>query len=166
VVLSLFSIRLITEYLGQDGFGMYATVLAFFSLFSAVIDLGLGPVTAREISREGAKEAEILGKVISLRLISSLVLALLSPVLIYFFHYSAELKIGILFAACATVFSTFSYVLNGVFQKRLIMDKIAFVELGGKLLQVALVWFFVKQRSAGATSFSIFLGMLVFGKSF
>jgi O-antigen/teichoic acid export membrane protein len=162
VVLSLFSIRLITEYLGQDGFGMYATVLAFFSLFSAVIDLGLGPVTAREISREGAKEAEILGKVISLRLISSLALALLSPVLIYFFHYSAELKIGILFAACATVFSTFSYVLNGVFQKRLIMDKIAFVELGGKLLQVALVWFFVKQDLGFLFITSTILASLVF----
>lgn len=144
VVLSLFSIRLITGYLGAEGFGMYATVLAFFSLFSALIDLGLGPVTAREISRENADEENILGKIITLRLLSSVFLFLLSPVLIYFFHYSPELKIGILFAALATVFSTFSYVLNGVFQKRLIMDKIAFIELGGKLLQVGLVWLFIQ----------------------
>ena len=31
VILSLFLVRLITGYLGQDGFGKYATVLAFFS---------------------------------------------------------------------------------------------------------------------------------------
>lgn len=143
VVLSLFSIRLITGYLGAEGFGMYATVLAFFSLFSAIVDLGLGPVTAREISREGADEENILGKIITLRLLTSGALVLIAPFLIYFFHYSLELKIGIFFAALATVFSTFTYVLNGVFQKRLIMDKMAFVELGGKLLQVGLVWLFI-----------------------
>ena len=143
VVLSLFSIRLITGHLGPEGFGMYATVLAFFSLFSAIIDLGLGPVTAREISRENAPEEAILSKIITLRLLSSVALVIVSPVLIYFFHYSNELKIGIFFAALATIFSTFSYVLNGIFQKRLIMDKVALVELGGKLLQVALVWLFI-----------------------
>lgn len=143
VVLSLFSIRLITGHLGPEGFGMYATVLAFFSLFSAIIDLGLGPVTAREISRENADEQNILGKIVTLRLLTSGTLVILSPILIYFFPYSQELKIGIFFAALATVFSTFSYVLNGIFQKRLIMDKVAFIELGGKLLQVGLVWFFI-----------------------
>lgn len=143
VVLSLFSIRLITEHLGPEGFGMYATVIAFFSLFSALVDLGLGPVTAREISRENAEEETILGKIIALRLLASGALVLFSPLLIYFFPYSLELKIGIFFAALATVFSTFSYVLNGVFQKRLIMDKVAFIELGGKVLQVALVWIFI-----------------------
>ncbi len=143
VVLSLFSIRLITGHLGPEGFGMYATMLAFFSLFSAIIDLGLGPVTAREISREHADEENILGKIVTLRLLTSGALVLVCPILIYFFHYSNELKIGIFFAALATIFSTFSYVLNGVFQKRLIMDKVALVELGGKLLQVGLVWLFI-----------------------
>ena len=50
VILSLLLVRLITGYLGQDGFGKYATVLAFFSFFSAIVDLGLGHVTAREIA--------------------------------------------------------------------------------------------------------------------
>ena len=36
VVLSLLSIRLITGYLGQEGFGEYSTVLAFFAFFSAM----------------------------------------------------------------------------------------------------------------------------------
>lgn len=146
VVLSLFSIRLITGHLGAEGFGMYATVLAFFSLFSALIDLGLGPVTAREISRENAPEETIIGKIVTLRLLTSGALVFIAPLFIYFFPYSLELKIGIFFAALATVFSTFSYVLNGVFQKRLIMDRIALVELGGKVLQVGLVWVFITTK--------------------
>src|SRR3972149_2782066 len=123
VVLSLFSIRLITGYLGQDGFGQYSTTLAFFAFFSALADLGLSSVTAREISREGANEKNILDKVFSLRLSSSVAVFLLSPLLLLFFNYSRDLKIAILVAAGAVIFSTMSLLLNGVFQKRLAMDR-------------------------------------------
>ncbi len=144
VALSLFSIRLITGYLGQDGFGKYSTVLAFFALFSALADLGLSSATVREISREGADEKAILSKVLSLRLLSSFTIFLLSPFLIVLFGYSGELKIGIFIAAGAIVFSTLSLMLNGVFQKRLAMDKVALIEFIGKLFQVSMVVLVVK----------------------
>lgn len=139
VVLSLLSIRLMTGYLGQDGFGKYATILAFFSFFTAIADLGLGSVTAREISREGANEGKILGNVVALRLVSSLGILLLSPLALFFFDYSLDVKIGILIAALAMVFSTLSFVLNAIFQKNLAMDKVAMVEFLGKVLQVGLI---------------------------
>lgn len=145
VALSLFSVRLITQYLGQDGFGKYATVLAFFAFFSALADLGLGTVTAREISREGAEESHILGNVITLRLLVSLALILVSPLVIFFFDYPADLEVGIFIAALAILFSTFSLVLNGIFQKNLAMDRVAMVEFLGKIIQVALVVLVVKE---------------------
>jgi O-antigen/teichoic acid export membrane protein len=146
VVLSLFSVRLITGYLGQDGFGKYSTMLAFFALFAAIADLGLSSVTVREISREGADEKNILNKAIPLRLTSSLAVFLLSPLIIVFFDYARDLKISILIAAGAVVFSTLSLFLNGVFQKRLAMDKVALVELAGKLFQVGLIVLIVKNN--------------------
>lgn len=139
VALSLYSIRLITGYLGQDGFGKYATVLAFFAFFSALADLGLSSVTAREISREGANESQILSKILSLRLFTSFFVFSLSPLLIIWFHYSYELKIGVLIGSFAILFSTLSLFLNGIFQKRVAMDKVALVEFLGKLFQVACV---------------------------
>jgi len=145
VALSLLSIRLITGYLGQDGFGKYSTVLAFFAFFSALADLGLSSVTVREISRGGADEKKILSKVLSLRLTSSLTVFLLSPLLILFFNYSRDLKIGIFIAAGAILFSTLSLMLNGVFQKRLAMDKVALVEFLGKLFQVGMVVLAVRE---------------------
>lgn len=92
VILSLLLVRLITGYLGQDGFGKYATVLAFFSFFSAIGDLGLGQVTAREIAKEGADEKNILGNVVGLRLVSSTILIVLAPAAILFFDYPAEVR--------------------------------------------------------------------------
>lgn len=145
VVLSLLSIRLITEYLGPEGFGKYATVLAFFAFFSAIADLGLAPVTAREISREGADEKKILGNIMALRLLTSFSLVLLAPLTLLVFRYDFEQEIGILIAAVAILFSTVSLVLNGIFQKNLAMDRVALVEFFGKFFQVALVILIVHQ---------------------
>ncbi len=145
VALSLLSIRLMTEYLGQDGFGKYATILAFFAFFSAIADLGLGSVTAREISREGANEGKILGNVIALRLTASLALLFLAPLVVLLFGYSLDVEIGIFIAALATVFSTLSFVLNGIFQKNIAMDKVAMIEFLGKIFQVSLIVLVIKQ---------------------
>ena len=139
VVLSLFLVRLITGYLGQEGFGKYATVLAFFSFFAAISDLGLGTVTAREISKEGSNEKKIIGSVVSLRLISSALIITIAPVVVYFFQYPIEVKWGIIVVACASLFSSLSLVLNGIFQKRIAMDRVAMVEFVGKLIQVGLI---------------------------
>jgi O-antigen/teichoic acid export membrane protein len=144
VVLSLYAIRLITEYLGPEGFGKYATVLAFFAFFSALADLGLAQVTVREISREGADEKNILSKVFTLRLLSSTTIIIFAPLVLFFFNYERDLKIGILIAALAVFFSSASLLLNGIFQKNLAMDRVAMVEFLGKFLQVVLVAFIVK----------------------
>ncbi len=146
VALSLFSIRLMTGYLGQEGFGKYATILAFFAFFTAITDLGLGSVTVREISREGADEGKILGNVVALRLVASGALLVISPFLMFFFGYSSDMKAGILIAALATVFATFSSILNGIFQKHLAMDKVAMVEFFGKILQVGLIILIIRQN--------------------
>ena len=145
VALSLLSIRLMTEYLGQDGFGKYATILAFFAFFSAIADLGLGSVTAREISREGADESKILGNVIALRLTASLALLFIAPLIVLLFGYSLDVEIGIFIAALATVFSTLSFVLNGIFQKNIAMDKVAMIEFLGKIFQVGLIILVIKE---------------------
>ncbi|MEP7162211.1 MAG: flippase [Candidatus Moraniibacteriota bacterium] len=144
VFIALISIRLTTGYLGQSGFGEYATVLAFFAFFGALADLGLATVAAREISRHGAPEEKILGNVAALRLVASLTLLLLAPIAVYFLHYSGHVKIGILIVALALLFAQFSTFLNGIFQKRLAMDRVAMVEFVGKLIQLGVIFTAVK----------------------
>lgn len=143
VVLSLVSIRLITGYLGKEGFGDYATVLAFFAFFSAIADLGIGSITAREISREGVDENGILGRVASLRIASSVALFLIIPLFLPLFSYPASVKVGIWIASGAIVFSSFSIFLNGIFQKNIAMDRIAMTEFMGKIVQVSAVYLVV-----------------------
>ena len=145
-VLALVAIGIIARYLGQDGFGNYATVLAFFSFFAALSDLGLYSISTREISRDGADEEKIMGNMFTLRILSSLVVLVVSPLIVYFFPYTLEVKYSIIIAAAAYVFSCAYQILNGVFQKNLAMDKVAISEFLGKALQVALIVIVVKLR--------------------
>ncbi len=144
VFIALLSMRLITGYLGQEGFGEYATVLAFFAFFGAIGDLGLATVTTREISRREEEETSILGKIAALRLIASILIILVSPVILFFLHYRSEVKFGIFIAAVALLFAQFSTLLHSLYQKRLRMDRVAMVEFLGKCLQLGLVYFVVR----------------------
>ncbi len=144
-VLALVGIGFITRYLGTNGFGDYSTVLAFFSFFGSFADLGLYSITAREISRPNADEKKILNNAFTLRLASSLIVFILTPILVFFLPYSHDVKLGILIAAASFVFSSTYNVLNGVFQKNLAMDRVALAEVLGKVLQVAIIILAVKK---------------------
>lgn len=157
-ILALVGIGFITRYLGKEGFGDYSTVLAFFAFFGSIADLGIYAITAREISREGADEKKILGNAFALRLSSSILILFTTPILIFFLPYSHDVKIGILIAAASFVFSSTYMVLNGVFQKNLAMDKVATAEVLGKIIQIAIIVFAVRENLGFVT---IMLSILV-----
>ena len=138
-ILALVAIGFITRYLGAGGFGNYATVLAFLAFFSAIADLGLNSVSTREISRPGANESRIMGNIFAFRISISLLVLFLSPAIVWFFPYPTEVKQAIMIVAASFLFSSSYQVLNGVFQKNLAMDKVAFAELIGKIVQVLLI---------------------------
>jgi O-antigen/teichoic acid export membrane protein len=143
-ILALVSIGLITRYLGASGFGQYATVLAFLSFFSAISDLGLYSTATRKISRPNADESLIMGKVFPLRIVASLLVVILAPIVVFFFPYPVEVKSAIIIISFSFLFSSSYQILNGVFQKNLAMDKVAITELFGKALQVLFIYFAIK----------------------
>lgn len=157
-ILALVSIGFITRYLGADGFGDYATVLAFLAFFSAISDLGLYQFSTREISRPDADESMIIGNAFSLRVISSFFILALASLLVFFLPYAREVKLGIVIIAVSFIFSSSYQILNGVFQKNLAMDKVAISEFLGKVLQLAVVILAVKLK----LSFSWIMASLLF----
>jgi len=156
--LALVSIAFITRYLGKEGFGNYATVLAFLSFFAALADLGLYSISTREISKSGADGKKIMGNVFAMRLASSLLIVLAAPLIVLFFPYPPAVKAGIVVVALSFVFSSGYQVLNGIFQKNLAMDKVAVAELAGKIFQVAIV--------IGAVKFNLGFQWIVFALFF
>jgi len=146
LALSLITIGFISRYLGQDGFGYYATVLAFLYFFTILSDLGLYSICLREISRPGADEAKIFSNAFTLRFFAGMVIFGLSPLIVWFFPYPTEIKFGVLIGAIGFWLMSNQQVLMGVFQKYLKTDKVALAEVSGRLVQLLSVIFIVRKE--------------------
>ena len=73
VLISIFLIKILTNYLTIDEYGLYNKIYNYLSIFSVIADLGLYTITVREISacvgdRERARH--IVGNVLTLRTLS------------------------------------------------------------------------------------------------
>jgi len=143
VALSLVSIGFIARYLGQEGFGSYALILAFLSIFNILADWGLYSLMTREISRPGADEKKIASNIFSLRVVILLIFLALALVIVWFFPYSLQIKIGVAVGAASFLFLSASQVLMGIFQKYLRVDKAILSEIIGRTIQLVLIICFI-----------------------
>lgn len=143
VALSLVSLGFITRYLGKEGFGDYSLILAFLYIFNILADFGLYSLMTREISRPGADEKKIASNIFTIRIVALLVFLGLGIVLVWFFPYTLQVKLGVVVVAISYFFLSASQVLMGVFQKYLRIDKAGFADIIGRLIQLGLVIVFV-----------------------
>lgn len=143
-VLGLFSLALITRYLGQTGYGEYTTVITFLTFFATIADLGLTLITVQMISGERNDENKILNNLFSLRLVSALLFIGLAPVSVIFFPYSLAVKIGVLIAAASFIFPALNQVIIGLFQKKLSMGRSALAEVISRI--ALLIGIIITQR--------------------
>ncbi len=69
-LISIFLIKILTNYLDVAGYGLYSKVYNYLSIFSVIADLGLYTITVREISEHKnnhEKVQSIVGNILTLR---------------------------------------------------------------------------------------------------
>ena len=143
VALSLISIGFIARYLGKEGFGSYSLILAFLYAFNILADFGLYSLMTREISRPGADEKKIASNIFTLRVVALLIFLGIASIVVWFFPYNFQIKLGVLIGSVAFLLMSASQVLMGIFQKYLRIDKPGLAELIGRLSQLGLIVLFV-----------------------
>jgi len=174
VALSLIGIAFIARYLGQEGFGNYSLILAFLYTFNILADLGLYSLMIRDISKPGANEQKIASNIFTIRVVASILFLGLAALLVWFFPYSFQVKIGVAVVSLAYLFSSCSQVLMGIFQKRLKMEQPSIAELIGRLAQLILfiiivradLGFFPILTAFVFSSFLIFLIDVIFVRKY
>ncbi len=144
--LALVTIGLITRYLSKTAWGEYALILTFGGIFSVLADGGLYQLLVREISRPGANEQKIVNNLFILRLLSGFFIFGLAPLVALLFPYSNQAFWGIVLGMLGFWFLSNTQVLMGLFQKYLRLDKVAIAETFGRIVQLILVWFFIKKQ--------------------
>jgi O-antigen/teichoic acid export membrane protein len=128
IALALISFALVTRYLGVEGFGEYALVLAFLALLVPISDLGLTAIGVRELAAHRDEEEALVGDLLGLRIAVALLAAVLLAVVSPLFPYSDRVESGLRLAAIAL----FALVLSGlpliVFQSRERLELSALVD--------------------------------------
>lgn len=128
----------VIRLLGEAGYGMYATVLAFVGMFGVFFELGMTQYVERSLAQGKQSINAVLGNLIALRLLLALAALIVLPVGGWFFGYDAQLVIGILIATGGFVLSAFLVPLQTILSAAERFDAIAALHVRTQLLSILL----------------------------
>lgn len=140
MLLGLATIALMTRYLGQKGFGYYTIIVSYLQFFGVLIDFGLQMTTAQLLARPGVNQSKVFGNLLAVRLLSAFIFIGLGSLLVWFFPYPLEVKIGAGITAFSFFFISLQSVLIGLYQKHMAMAEVAMAEVWGRLVLLIGVW--------------------------
>ena len=143
LAIAFFIVGLLTRYLGKEGYGAYATIMAYLATFIAIGDLGLYSLLLRELGRPKVDQARVSSHILTLRLASLGVILFIAAALSFYFPYSREIQLGILIATVSSLFISLTQVLIPIFQAHLIMHRLSLVEMTSRLLQLGMTVLFI-----------------------
>ncbi len=135
-ILGLVTIGILTRELGQDGFGQYTIIMTFLSFFAIAGDLGLTLVTSQMLSEKEINQTKILNNLFSFRFISALIFLGLAPIIVIFFPYNSDIKIGVAIASISFLFIALNQIFVGFFQYKLKMDRVSIADIVSKIVLV------------------------------
>lgn len=108
-LISIFLIKILTNYLDVAGYGLYSKIYNYLSIFSVIADLGLYTITVREISEHRDDEEKvkmIAGTILTIRSVMGLTIVAISVSIGFFLpgYNTLPALVGILIAGIFTLF--------------------------------------------------------------
>ncbi len=141
VLLGLAIVAIMTRSLGTEGFGQYTTIVAFLQLAGILVDLGLTVTAGKLIGQVSNDENKFLSNLFSFRVLTSLIVFSLAPLVAWFFPYPLVVKIGIILASLSFWAASVAQTFSAVFQKYLCTHWFVLAEIIGRLVLLILaVW--------------------------
>ncbi len=131
-ILGLFTIALLTRYLGAAGFGEYTVAASYLQFTGTLVDFGFNITAVRMLAVAGADRKKIFGNIVTLRLISALVVFALSALLALLLPWGAPVHKAIAVGAFSFVLLSLYQVSVGLFQQSMKMEFPAVAEVAGR----------------------------------
>ena len=133
------SIRILTTFLGVDGFGAYITITNYLIIASVIAEFGFNALLTTEIAGKDEKQvSHIVNNLFTFRLVMAVsVIGILASTTVWLIPtYTTEVKTLVALGAIGTIGASLSQVLVGVFQTKLRTDKIT---IGDFLARITLM---------------------------
>jgi O-antigen/teichoic acid export membrane protein len=133
------SIRILTTFLGVDGFGAYVTITNYLIIASVLAEFGFNTLLSTEIAGKDEKEvSHIVNNLFTFRLVMAVsVIGILASTTVWLIPtYTTEVKTLVALGSIGTIGASVSHVLIGIFQTKLRTDKIT---IGDFLARITLM---------------------------
>lgn len=146
-VLNFLTLILIARALGTAGFGVFSYVLAFVGVFQLLADFGISNILMREIARDRARVADIMGALLPLIWASSLGVFVLIAMIGWPLSPDRETYIATLLLGLAVLTTFHSFSFAAVCRAFEEMGYNAVGNITHKLLQIGLVLLALQQNT-------------------
>lgn len=146
VLLGLTTVFILTRYLGVSGYGDFILVFAYMSFFGIIADFGLQLTIVRELAQNNTQSDKIYGTYLWLKTRLVALSIFLALVFLLFFRYSQTINIGIIIAALAVGISSLTGYGTTIFQSKLRLDFVTYIDIFTKIITVFLIFVFVSLK--------------------
>ncbi len=130
---------LLTRYLGPSGFGSFTFILVFVTMFGTIADWGLTLITVREASKDQQQASQIIGNTLVIRLILSLIAAVIATLVIWIFPYENSLRILVSVASLSLIAASLKTSFQIIFNVKLRMENTAISDFCANLLILLII---------------------------
>lgn len=148
VLFGLATTYLLTNYLGREGYGDYMYVLTLVILFGALADWGTQTIGVREAAKSPSGQGRVFGNILLLRLILSLVAAILVLVSSSLLPLKTArpdlLRQGIALGSLIVILFATKASLGVIFQTKLKMARFALADIIASLSTLLVTWHFIQ----------------------
>lgn len=139
IFISAVSLKLISNYLGQAGYGVYATIAEYSLFFSVAANLGIFGNTVRMMA-DSPTSGRIFANTMFLRVLTAGIFLVIAVGYAWLSGGDNVFVVGTLLYGCALFLDYVTAVCDGMLQANYMMGRATFALVAGKLLNLLLIF--------------------------
>lgn len=137
-VFSVLILKMLTTYLGKQGYGIYKSIYEYLALFAIVADMGLYTIGVREMSKDPDREEMVLGNMMTARTIVIVLISIVAFAVAFLIdeYRGTVAPYAVALAAVGSVFAILTGTVSTALQVHLKMEKNSLGSVAGKLVSL------------------------------
>lgn len=143
IVIAGISLKLISNFLSQEGYGVYASITEYALFFSTVANLGIFGNVVR-LMADRPDDSKIFVHALFVRAITGIFFFVLAIAICILNGSSEVFVIGTALFCSALLFDFLTSVCDGMLQANYLMGRATAALLAGRIIQVAILFWIVK----------------------
>lgn len=147
IVLASLTLKLISNFLSQEGYGNYAAITEYVLFFSVVANLGIFGNVVRKMA-DAPRDGKIFFNALVLRIITAVIFFIIGIIVLIFSGADKAFIIGSALFFGALFFDFITSVCDGALQANYMMGRATFALILGRVINLVLIFYLLKDFGA------------------